>query len=119
MPSPHISEEAVDWPEVWLRRPTPIADLENYSVWGPASDDLVPHPNEDGEFRRYRCYVSAQALTEVREQVFREIRNLVPHEVPCNCPARGVFELSQHADECPRGAVSHVLAALNQKADRG
>lgn len=42
-----------DWPEVWLKRPTPVADAENYSVWGAASNDVVPHPNEDGEFCRY------------------------------------------------------------------
>jgi hypothetical protein len=44
---------ASEWKELWLTRPTPDADAENYSVWGPADlPETVPHP-VDGETRRY------------------------------------------------------------------
>lgn len=44
----------VAWQQIWVERPTPFADAENFCVWGSADDPAVPHPaGEDVEFERY------------------------------------------------------------------
>lgn len=54
--APDSSEQDAEtpgWSDLWVKRPTPVADAENHVVWGPADNETVPHPNEDGEFCRY------------------------------------------------------------------
>lgn len=59
------------WPKIWLTRPTPVADAENYEVWGPADNpDLIPHP-VDGESCRY---VPEAALAKARKEGREEVR---------------------------------------------
>ena len=62
--SPKVPERP--WPELWLQRPTPVADAENYSVWGEASNEAVPHPCDTDESERY-IPVSALLSDETKE----------------------------------------------------
>jgi hypothetical protein len=48
--SPKVAE---NWRELWLQRPTPVADAENYVVWGEAANEVVPHPCDTHESERY------------------------------------------------------------------
>lgn len=51
-----------------------------------------------------------RAKRQAERALLSSMRNLAPHEVPCDCPARGIAELDQHAEECPRGIIHGFLS---------
>jgi hypothetical protein len=75
------------------------------------SEDDPPIPGVDGD---YAALQSEDGSKEgrVRKRVIDEIRSLTPHEIECDCPAKGIAALDQHAAECPRGAVGLMLDAI-------
>lgn len=48
--SPKVPET---WPQLWVKRLHPRAVPTNLEIWGEATREIVPHPNEDGEFETY------------------------------------------------------------------
>jgi hypothetical protein len=77
-------------PAEWLRRSDVLAALDN------SSSDSLPEKCERTKRKAEKALLS-------------NMRALAPHELPCDCPARGIADLSQHADECPRGVVHGFL----------
>lgn len=91
--------------ELVRRNSLPVADVER-------NLDALDEERERRE-ESIRRDERAKVEAELRKRLLREIRALTPHEVPCDCAARGSADLKQHADECPRGSVRLMLAALD------
>lgn len=84
---------------VWLQRPTPVADPENWRVWGEAPAEVVPHSNEPGEFERFvpeaalkaeqdiarrerkRVHKAEAALAKARKEGREEVQNVLGREI--------------------------------------
>lgn len=84
------------------------------------SGDLAGRASTDQRdvFYEAATFIENSRGTE-RKRVLDEIRALTPHELSCECPARGIAALDQHADECPRGAVHHILVAVENSIGVG
>lgn len=92
--------ETSGWKEVWLTRPTPVADAENYSVWRPpALPDTVPHP-VDVETQRYLPAPQPSDVEREAPDLLRETLENV-----------GRWLTTHRADETISGEAGHRVAA--------
>lgn len=80
--------------------------------------DLEGHPDAAAYVRQLAdCSTQPEQKPgkSERTKALDEVRSLAPHEVTCHCEEGGNFDLDQHAEDCPRRQVAHVLAELERR----
>jgi hypothetical protein len=94
-----------------------LADADEAYVFHGDKAMALKHRDFDVREDAFQVAVAIQRRTPEASgaDVLKQIRDLAPHEVSCNCGHSGDFDMTVHDTGCPRWQLAHVLAVVEAK----